>query len=261
MNTLVSRINKQVHPVIPQKGSLGASGDLAPLAHMALVMIGEGEAFYKGQRLPGNEAMKLANIPIVNLKSKEGLALINGTQVMTGIGALVLYDSIQLMKMADIISALTFEALNGIIDAFDEKVQNLRPHKGQIDTAINLRKIIEGSKMVSSEGEIRVQDAYSLRCIPQVHGASKDAVNYVRNVLTTEINSVTDNPLIFYDEGKLFPLGIFMATCGIGYGFLSIALSEIADISERRIERLVNPTLSGLPPFLIENSGLNSGLC
>ncbi len=154
--------------------------------------------------------MKLANIPIVNLKSKEGLALINGTQVMTGIGALVLYDSIQLMKMADIISALTFEALNGIIDAFDEKVQNLRPHKGQIDTAINLRKIIEGSKMVSSEGEIRVQDAYSLRCIPQVHGASKDAVNYVRNVLTTEINSVTDNPLIFTMREKLFPLGIFM---------------------------------------------------
>ena len=261
LNTLVEMINKQVHPLIPQKGSLGASGDLAPLAHITLVMIGEGEAFYKGQRLPGKEAMKLAKIPIVNLKSKEGLALINGTQVMTGIGALVLYDSIQLMKMADIISALTFEALNGIIDAFDEKVQNLRPHKGQIDTAINLRKIIEGSKLVSSEGEIRVQDAYSLRCIPQVHGASKDAVNYVRNVLTTEINSVTDNPLIFYDEGKTISAGNFHGQpLALVMDFLSIALSEIADISERRIERLVNPTLSGLPPFLIENSGLNSGL-
>ena len=166
LNTLLEMINKQVHPVVPEKGSLGASGDLAPLAHITLVMIGEGEAFYKGQRLPGNEAMKLAKIPIINLKSKEGLALINGTQVMTGIGALVLYDSIQLMKMADIISALTFEALNGIVDAFDEKVQDLRPHKGQVGTAINLRKILEGSKMVSSEGEIRVQDAYSLRCIP-----------------------------------------------------------------------------------------------
>ncbi|HOP25551.1 MAG TPA: aromatic amino acid lyase, partial [Defluviitoga sp.] len=183
------------------------------------------------------------------------------TQVMTGIGALVLYDSIQLMKMADIISALTFEALNGIIDAFDEKVQDLRPHKGQIDTAINLRKILEGSKMVSSEGEIRVQDAYSLRCIPQVHGASKDAINYVRNVLTTEINSVTDNPLIFYDEGKTISAGNFHGQpLALVMDFLSIALSEIADISERRIERLVNPTLSGLPPFLIENSGLNSGL-
>lgn len=260
LNTLIEMINKKVHPVIPEKGSLGASGDLAPLAHMVLPMIGEGEAYYNGERLSGREAMILAGIDTVSLMAKEGLALINGTQVMTAIAVLNIYDSIELSKIADIVSSVTFESLNGIIDAFDEKVHKLRPHKGQINTASNLRRMLENSKMVSHQGQLRVQDAYSLRCIPQVHGASKDSINYVKDVLETEMNSVTDNPLIFTNEEEAISAGNFHGQpIALSMDFLSIALSEIANISERRIERMVNPTLSGLSPFLIEKSGLNSG--
>ncbi|PNR93636.1 histidine ammonia-lyase [Petrotoga sp. 9PWA.NaAc.5.4] len=260
LNTLIEMINKKVHPVIPEKGSLGASGDLAPLAHMVLPMIGEGEAYYNGERLSGREAMILADIDTVDLIAKEGLALINGTQVMTAIAALNIYDSIELSKIADIVSSVTFESLNGIIDAFDEKVHKLRPHKGQINTASNLRRILENSNMVSRQGQLRVQDAYSLRCIPQVHGASKDSINYVKDVVETEMNSVTDNPLIFTNEEEVISAGNFHGQpIALSMDFLSIALSEIANISERRIERMVNPTLSGLSPFLIEKSGLNSG--
>jgi histidine ammonia-lyase len=260
IQSLIDMINKKVHPIIPEKGSLGASGDLAPLAHMVLPMIGEGEAYYEGKRLNGKEAMKLAGIDTINLVAKEGLALINGTQVMTAIGALSIYDSIELLKTADIISSLSFEALNGVIEAFDERVHNLRPHKGQIGSANNLRKILEGSKMVSHQGALRVQDAYSLRCIPQVHGASRDAVNYVEDIIVKEMNAATDNPLIFSKEEEAISAGNFHGQpIALGMDFLAIALSEIANISERRIERLVNPKLSGLPPFLIEESGLNSG--
>jgi len=260
VKTLVDMINKKIHPVIPEKGSLGASGDLAPLAHMVLPMIGEGEAYYNNQRLSGKEAMKLAGVDTINLAAKEGLALINGTQVMTSIGALLVYDSIELLKTADIISSLTFEALSGVIEAFDERVHNLRAHRGQIGSANNLRKILEGSKMVSHQGELHVQDAYSLRCIPQVHGASSDAVHYVEDVIEKEMNSVTDNPLIFSNEKEAISAGNFHGQpIALSMDFLGIALSEIANISERRIERLVNPNLSGLPPFLIEESGLNSG--
>ena len=260
LNTLIEMINKKVHPVIPEKGSLGASGDLAPLAHMVLPMIGEGEAYYNGERLSGREAMILAGIDTVSLMAKEGLALINGTQVMTAIAVLNIYDSIELSKIADIVSSVTFESLNGIIDAFDEKVHKLRPHKGQINTASNLRRMLENSNMVSHQGQLRVQDAYSLRCIPQVHGASKDSINYVKDVLETEMNSVTDNPLIFTNEEEAISAGNFHGQpIALSMDFLSIALSEIANISERRIERMVNPTLSGLSPFLIEKSGLNSG--
>lgn len=261
LNTLVEMLNKGVHPIIPEKGSLGASGDLAPLAHMVLVMIGEGEAIYKGCRMTGLEAMNKANIDIVKLQAKEGLALINGTQVMTSIGSIALFEALNILKLADLSCALTAEALNGITDAFDFKIQEVRGHDGQIKTAMNLLRILENSKMTTRQGDLRVQDPYSIRCVPQVHGASKDAFNYVRNVLETEMNAATDNPLIFADEDEVFSGGNFHGQpVALAMDFLSIALSEIANISERRLERLVNPSLNnGLPPFLTTNGGVNSG--
>ncbi|MDY0235129.1 MAG: histidine ammonia-lyase [Gudongella sp.] len=261
MNILIQMINKGVHPVIPEKGSLGASGDLAPLAHMVLVMIGEGEAYYKGERLSGKIAMDRAGIEIVELVSKEGLALINGTQVMTAIGALAIYDSIILSKTSDIAAALTIEALNGITDAFDPKIQLVRGHKGQINSANNLLKILANSNLTTKQGEQRVQDAYSLRCTPQIHGASKDALYYIKDKIEIEMNAVTDNPLIFIEEGEVISGGNFHGQpMALALDFLAIALSEFANISERRLERLVNPSLSnGLPPFLTKNGGVNSG--
>ena len=197
LNTLIEMLNKGVHPIIPEKGSLGSSGDLAPLSHMVLVMLGEGEAIYKGQKMSGKEAMEKANINTIELTSKEGLALINGTQVMTSIGAHTIYDAMELSKIADIAASLTIEALNGIIDAYDIRVQNIRPHEGQINTSKNLLKLLENSSMISRQGEIRVQDAYSLRCVPQIHGGSKDCFKYVKEKVEIEMNSATDNPLIF----------------------------------------------------------------
>jgi len=261
LETLIEMLNKGVHPIIPEKGSLGASGDLAPLAHMVLPIIGEGEAIYKGERLSGKEAMEKAGITPVRLTSKEGLAFINGTQVMTAIGALALYDGINLSKMADIAAAMTMEALNGIIDAFDEKVQRVRPHKGQINTGKNITSILKDSNMITRQGELRVQDPYSLRCVPQVHGATKDCLSYVREKVEIEMNSATDNPLIFIKEGEVISGGNFHGQpMAISFDFLGIGLSELANLSERRLERLVNPTLNyGLPGFLIEKGGLNSG--
>lgn len=261
LNTMVDMLNKGVHPIIPEKGSLGASGDLAPLSHMVLTMIGEGEAIYKGQRMDSKEAMQKAGIELVELTSKEGLALINGTQVMTGVGVMATYDAINLIKMADIADGLTMEALNGIIDAYDERVHMIRGQKGQITTAKNVRRILEGSEMITRQGELRVQDAYALRCVPQIHGASKDAINYIKEKVEIEINAVTDNPLIFPDEEEVISGGNFHGQpMALPFDFLGIALSEIANISERRLERLVNPSLSnGLPAFLVENGGLNSG--
>lgn len=260
LNTLIEMLNKGVHPVIPEKGSLGASGDLAPLSHMVLVMLGEGEAFYKGARMSGKEAMEKANIPTIELTSKEGLALINGTQVMTAIGALAVYDAINISKMADISAAMTVEALNGIVTAFDEKVHQVRPHEGQINTAKNLLRILQDSKMTTEQGQIRVQDAYVIRCLPQIHGASKDAIKYVKEKVEIEINSATDNPLIFEDVEEVISGGNFHGQpMAISFDFLGIALAELANVSERRLERLVNPALSGLPAFLVKNGGLNSG--
>ncbi len=260
LNKLIEMINKGVHPVIPEKGSLGASGDLAPLSHMVLVLLGEGEAYYKGNRMSGKEAMDLAGIETIELTSKEGLALINGTQVMTAIGALTIYDSLKLSKMADITASLTMEAQNGIVTAFDEKVHKVRPHKGQINTAKNILNILEGSEMTTEQGEIRVQDAYTLRCIPQIHGASKDAIDYVKEKVNIEINSATDNPLIFEEVEEVISGGNFHGQpMALSFDFLGIALSEIANVSERRLERLVNPALSNLPAFLVEKGGLNSG--
>ena len=260
VQTLVEMLNRGVTPVIPQKGSLGASGDLAPLSHMVLPMLGLGEAQYQGKRLPGAEAMALAGIPTVELVAKEGLALINGTQAMTSTGCLTLFDSLELMEMANIAAALSFEAHQGVVDALDERVHTIRAHWGQLETARMLRKLLEGSRNVTRQGQVRVQDRYSLRCTPQVHGASWDALEYVKGRVETEMNSVTDNPIIFSDTREGISGGNFHGQpMALAFDFLGIALAELANISERRIESLVNPSISGLPAFLVENGGLNSG--
>ncbi len=260
IQTLVDMLNEGVHPIIPEKGSLGASGDLAPLSHMVLVMLGLGEATYKGERFEGAEAMNRAGIPIIKLTSKEGLALINGTQVMTAVGTIAAYEAIQLLKLSDISAALTVEALNGITDAYDPRLHAVRPHKGQIDTAANMLKLLEDSGLTTHQGDIRVQDAYTLRCIPQIHGASKDAINYVVERINIEINAVTDNPILFPEDGVVFSGGNFHGQpMALPFDFLGIALAEVANVAERRIERLVNPQLSGLPAFLTPNGGLHSG--
>lgn len=260
INTMIAMLNKGVTPFIPEKGSLGASGDLAPLSHMVLPMIGLGLAYYEGELLPGAEAMKRAGIPTIELSAKEGLALNNGTQAMTSVGAHALKDAITLLKVADIAAALSFEAQNGVVDALDPRVHQVRPHSGQMATARNLLKLLADSKNTTRQGEIRVQDAYSLRCCPQIHGASKDAVNYVQGRVDIEINSVTDNPLIFREDRAGISGGNFHGQpMAITFDFLKIAEAELANVSERRIERLVNPAYSGLPAFLVENGGVNSG--
>ncbi len=259
LNTLIEMLNRGVHPSIPEKGSLGASGDLAPLSHMVLPMIGEGEAEYKGRVMSGKSAMMEAGIEVITLSYKEGLALINGTQVMTAIGALAAYDAIKLTEISDLAAALTVEALRGIIDAFDPRVHSIRNHKGQIKTAENLLKLLKGSEFTSKQGELRVQDAYTLRCIPQIHGASKDAVDYVKEKLAIEINSVTDNPIVTL-EGDVISGGNFHGQpIALAMDFLGIAVAELANVSERRLERLVNYQLNDLPPFLTMEGGLNSG--
>jgi histidine ammonia-lyase len=260
VQTMIEMLNKRVHPIVPEKGSLGASGDLAPLSHMVLPMIGLGQAEYMGQVMTGKEAMEKAGIPVIELTAKEGLALINGTQVMTAVGALTLYDALNIVKAADIAAALSFEAQNGVVDALDYRLHEIRPHKGQIETAKILSELLAGSKMTTRQGEIRVQDAYSLRCVPQVHGASKDAISYVKEKVETEMNSVTDNPIIFPETKEGISGGNFHGQpMALAFDFLGIALAELANISERRIERLVNPALSGLPAFLVDHGGLNSG--
>lgn len=261
VQTLIDMLNKGVTPVIPQKGSLGASGDLAPLSHMVLPMIGLGEAEYGGYVLPGNEAMKRAGIKTVDLLAKEGLALINGTQAMTSVGALALYDALACMKIADIATALSFEANRGVEDALDRRVHELRPHAGQCSTAENLRRLLFCSRNVTQQGEVRVQDNYALRCAPQVHGASRDALEYVLSKVDIEMNSVTDNPIVFEDTNEAISAGNFHGQpMALAFDFLGIAVSELANISERRLEHLVNPHLGGFPAFLVKNGGLNSGM-
>lgn len=261
INTLIDMLNKGVHPRVPEKGSVGASGDLCPLSHIVLVMIGQGEAYYEGELIEGPEAMEKAGIDIIELVAKEGLALINGTCVLTAIGAIVAYDAKMLTKAAEISAALTMEALSGIIDAYDERLHEVRPHKGQIDSAANMRLLLKNSKSITKQGEVRVQDAYSLRCIPQIHGASREAIDYVLKKVDVELNSATDNPIIFEEDRAVISGGNFHGQMmALAFDFLSIALAELANVSERRIERLVNPQLSGLPAFLVKNGGLNDGL-
>ena len=261
VETLIEMINEGVFPIIPQQGSLGSSGDLAPLAHMVLVMFGEGEAIFEGEKVTGKIAMNRAGIKTIELTSKEGLALINGTQVTTAVGAIAIYDALNLSKMADISASLTNEALNGIVDAYDPKVHKVRKHIGQINTGKNLLSILEGSKNTTRQGELRVQDAYSLRCTPQVNGASKDCLYYVKEKVEIEMNAATDNPLIFPDQEKVISAGNFHGEpMAQTFDFMKIGIAELANISERRLERLVNPALSeGLPAFLVKEGGLNSG--
>lgn len=259
LETLIEMVNNNIHPCIPEKGSLGASGDLAPLAHMVLPMIGLGEAEYDGEIMLGSEAMKKAGIKIVELDAKEGLALINGTQVLTSTGALAVYDAIQLLKISDIAAALSMEALRGITDAFDARTHVIRAHKGQLATARNILKLVEGSTYVTRQGELRVQDAYSIRCVPQIHGASKDAINYVKEKVEIELNSVTDNPIITKEEDVISGGNFHGEPMALSFDFLGIGASEIANVSERRIERLINHQLNDLPAFLAKHGGLNSG--
>lgn len=261
VEALLAMLNSGIVPVVPEKGSLGSSGDLAPLSHMVLPLLGEGEAFYRGKRMPGAKALEAAGLKPVSLAAKEGLALINGTQCMSAVGSLVCSDAIKLMALAEIVASLTFQALRGIVDAYDPRIHALRGQAGQELSAAKLRLLLEGSKLATKQGELRVQDAYALRCIPQVHGASRDAIKYVSDIVTRELGAVTDNPIIFPEDEAIISGGNFHGQpVALAMDFLGIALSELANISERRIERLVNPALSnGLPAFLCKDGGLNSG--
>jgi len=258
---LLAFLNQGVVPVVPEKGSVGASGDLAPTAHLGLVLIGRGEAFYKGERLSGAAALERIGLAPLSLAAGEGLALINGTQVMTAIGALVVNDAVRLSKMADIACAMTLEVLMGSNSEFDPRIHQIRPHPGQQATADNMLRLTAQSEIISShEGCARVQDAYTLRCAPQIHGASKDAVAHARRVIDIEINSTTTNPLIFPDTEEVRLGGNFHGQpVAMAADYLSMGLAELGSVSERRIERLVNPQLSELPAFLVKEGGINSG--
>jgi histidine ammonia-lyase len=260
---LCELLNRRVHPVIPSRGSVGASGDLAPLSHLALVLLGEGEAIFEGERLPGGEALRRAGIEPITLEAKEGLALNNGTQVQTGIGILALLAAERAVETAEVAGAMSLEALTGTPDAFDEAIQRVRPHPGQRVSASRLRALLAGSEIRESHryGDPRVQDAYSLRCMPQVHGAARQAMAYVRQVLEIEANSATDNPLIFPEEERTLSGGNFHGQpVAQVLDLLAMACADLASISERRIARLVDPALSGLPAFLTADPGVNSGL-
>ncbi len=272
IDTLCEMLNRGVTPMVPSQGSVGASGDLAPLAHLALALIGEGECFNeaeRGARVPSAEALKRAQIKPLVLEAKEAVSLINGTQAMLAVGTLMLLAAETLVDTADVIGAMTCDALKGTNVAFDERIQTARPHAGQIKTAANLRRLLEQSEIRQSHRDCgRVQDAYSLRCIPQVHGAVRDTLAHCRAVFETEMNSAVDNPLVFVKnpkamdgEGDVLSGGNFHGQpLAFALDFLAIALSGLAGISERRLERMVNPALSeGLPPFLAPGAGMNSG--
>ncbi len=268
IDTLCEMLNRGVTPFVPSQGSVGASGDLAPLAHLALALIGEGECFDSaGARIPSGDALKRAQIKPLALQAKETISLINGTQGMLAVGTLALLAAETLVDSADVLGGLCCDALKGTDAAFDERIHKARPHSGQMKSAANLRKMLEGSQIRESHRECgRVQDAYSLRCIPQVHGAVRDTLAHCREVFETEANSAVDNPLVFItdaknSEGDVVSGGNFHGEpLAFALDFLAIALSALAGISERRIERLVNPALSeGLPPFLAQGAGLNSG--
>jgi len=258
---LLDMLDRRVYPYVPCQGSVGASGDLSPLAHLALVMVGEGECLVEGERRPAAEVLAAAGLRPLELKPKEGLALINGTQVMAAIGCLVVYEADLLLKNAQIAGALSLEGLKGTSRALDPKIHAVRPHKGQIRVADNLRRLVAESEIIASHVQCeKVQDAYTLRCIPQVYGSIIDTIEYVKSVLQVEINSATDNPLIFPDEEEVISGGNFHGEpLAFALDFLGIALAEIGNISERTVDRLVNPHVSGLPPFLAEDTGLNSG--
>ena len=258
---LCGMLNESVHPVIPSRGSVGASGDLAPLAHLAAVLIGEGEADTPNGPMSGADALSAAGLSPLTLGAKEGLALLNGTQLMTAIAALVLHDGQRLAATADVIGAMSLEAMEGTAAAFDEGLIGARPHPGQVSTASHLRALLAGSLIAASHADSphRLQDAYSIRCMPQVHGAVRDALDQLDRVLAVEMNAATDNPLVV--DGRVVSGGNFHGEpMALAIDYAKIALAELASISERRTARLVDAHLSGLPPFLSEAPGLRSGL-
>jgi len=264
VETLLAMLNRGVLPVIPSQGSVGASGDLAPLAHLALVVIGEGEAVYKGAQLSGGDALKQAGIAPLKLEAKEGLALLNGTQGMLALLALAIRDAEILIDTADVAAALSLDALRGSPAAFDERISRIRPYPGQTASARNLTRLNRGSEIReshrSSQKDPRVQDAYSLRCTPQVHGAVRDSLSQARTTLSIELNSATDNPLVFAESGEVISGGNFHGQpLAMAADQIAIALATLAGISERRIEHMTNPHTSLLPPFLTADPGLNSG--
>jgi histidine ammonia-lyase len=255
---LIDFYNKGIYPIIYTKGSLGASGDLAPLAHLCLPLIGMGEVEYESQRISGAELVKKLNWEEIHLQSKEGLALLNGTQFMSAYAVYCLIQAKRISKQADLFAAMSLDAFDGRIDAFDALIHEVRPHAGQLETAKNMLTNLTGSEIVAQK-KVQVQDPYSFRCVPQVHGASKDALNYVISVVTTEINSVTDNPNVFPEENKIISGGNFHGQpLALVLDFLAIAMAELANISERRTYQLISG-LRRLPAFLVENPGLNSG--
>ncbi|MBI1845840.1 MAG: histidine ammonia-lyase [Candidatus Rokubacteria bacterium] len=260
---VVACLNAGVHPVVPERGSLGSSGDLAPLAHVAGCLIGEGEAWVAGARRPAREALARAGVAPLVLEAKEGLALLNGTHLMAGVGALAVADAARLARLADVAGAMSLEALMGSNAAFDERIQRLRPHAEQAASAANLRRLTADSAIIASHRDCtRVQDAYSLRCMPQVHGAARSAIGFARAILESELTSVTDNPLVFPDgDGAVLTGGNFHGEpLGVALDTLAIGLAQLAGISERRIDRLVNPlTNEALPPFLSPHGGVHSG--
>lgn len=259
---LLDWLNRGIHPIVPSQGSVGASGDLAPLSHMCLPLIGEGEVEYQGQVAPARQLLAGLGLGPLQLEAKEGLALVNGTQAMASLLALLVWDAQILLKTADIAAAMSVEALKGSHRPFDPAVTRLRPHPGAVIVAQNMARLLHDSAIQRSHIHCdKVQDAYSLRAAPQVHGASRDALAHVQAVVECELNSVTDNPLIVWDEEKVISAGNFHGQpLALAADYLSIALAEIANISERRIEQMLNPALSGLPAFLAEQGGLHSGL-
>ena len=265
IDLLCEMLNRGLHPVVPSQGSVGASGDLAPLAHLALAMIGEGEVVFENARMNSVDAMKRAQVKPLIAEAKEAISLINGTQAMLAVGTLALLAAETLVATADVLGALTLDALRGTDVAFDERIHSARPHHGQSTVAANLRRLIAGSEIRQSHKDCtRVQDAYSLRCMPQVHGAVRDTLDFCRKTFETEMNSAVDNPLVFVrmeDEGDVISGGNFHGEpLAFALDYLAIVLSALAGISERRIERLVNPTLNeNLPPFLAPEAGINSG--
>ncbi|MEG1021067.1 MAG: aromatic amino acid ammonia-lyase, partial [Myroides sp.] len=255
---LIDFYNNDILPVVYTQGSLGASGDLSPLAHLCLPLIGEGEVFMNGNRITAKQMLTEKGWETITLKSKEGLALLNGTQFMSSYGAYILLKTSKLSHLADVIGAVSLEGFDGRIDPFNNLIHIVRPHKGQVNTAVRITEILEGSELIKQPKK-HVQDPYSFRCIPQVHGASKDAIEYVEKVFKTEINSVTDNPNIFVDEDLIVSGGNFHGQpLALALDFLGIALAELGSISERRTYQLISG-LRNLPPFLVNNPGLNSG--
>ena len=262
LEALLALLRARVHPVVPCRGSVGASGDLAPLAHLALVLVGEGEALVPGGRVPGSEALRAAGLAPITLQAKEGLALVNGTQPSTAVLALALHDAWRIARAADVAAALSIDGLRGSTRPFEPRIHEARPHEGQAVSAANIAALLAGSAINASHADCgRVQDAYSMRCAPQVHGAARDALAFVGRTVGVELNAATDNPMVFAAQGDIVSGGNFHgAPVAVAADVLAIALAQFATISERRSDRLLNHDLSGLPPFLTREGGLQSGL-